>query len=100
MSVEQIDIIVPSSPADREKIRLVIKKVSESKTRAEGEATYQREAIKQLSEDFDIKTKHLNKMAKEHHANSFDAMVKDSEGFQTLYESVMKTNQEVFVDED
>jgi Trm5-related predicted tRNA methylase len=86
------EVIIPSSPADNEAIYKVMKEISNSKVREQGEKDYQGEAIKDLSEQFGIKSKHLRRMARDYHKNQYDEKVSEEEMYQQLYESIFENN--------
>jgi hypothetical protein len=86
------DIIVPSNQNDLKLINGVMKELSNSKTRAQGETDYQKEALEELQDKFGIKVKHLRRMANDFHKNEYDKKVEESVEYQQLYESVFETN--------
>lgn len=90
MSTKQITI--PSSPADREKIRSVLRTVSESMTRIEAEKELIRDEIAALAEEFDIPKKFLNRMARTYHRQNFKDVVEEQDDFETLYETIVELN--------
>lgn len=94
------DIIVPSSPADLEAINKVMKEISDSMTRQEGEAEFQKETFKELEEKYGVKSKHFRRMAKDFHKDEFDKKVSEEEDYQQLYESVFETNFNLSKDDE
>lgn len=88
-------INIPSCPKDRKEIHDVIKAISDSKVRAQAEADYQKEAIKELSERFEVDKKWLSKMATEYYKNTFDKTVVELEDYTALYETIMKVTSKV-----
>lgn len=88
--VNSTDIIIPSSPADREDLFSVIKEISNSKTRVEAEAEYQKEAIAALEEKYAIKAKHLRRMAQDYHKDQFDKKASEHDQYTELYEAIVK----------
>ena len=92
MSVnESVDIVVPSSPADREAIFAVIKECSNSLTRSEAENDYRKDAIKELGKKYDIKPKYLSRMLKEFHKDLFEKKAEEQDAFGDLYEAIVPT---------
>jgi hypothetical protein len=87
------DVIIPSSPEDREKIRRVLRTVSDSMTRIEAEKDLIKDEIGALVEDFEIPRKFLNKMARTFHRQNFKDIVDEQDDFATLYETVVELNQ-------
>lgn len=89
------DIIIPSNPADLKKLRDGIEEISNSMARMDAEREYQKEAIDELAERFQIEKKHIRRMAVDHHKDTFDKKVGEFEDYAGLYESVMLTNHPV-----
>lgn len=83
------DIIVPSSPADQKKLREGINEIVESMFRSQSEREYQKEAISELSETFEIDAKHIRRMATDAFKDSFDKKAKEFDEYATLYETIM-----------
>lgn len=75
---------------DKKKVLGVLKELSNSMTRAEGERDYQKEAIKSASEDAGIEKKIFRKLARTYHKQNFTEEQQDSEAFLSLYESVVQ----------
>lgn len=89
MSAKQVQVVVPSSPEDRKKIKKVMQEVSDIKTMIEANRDTIKEAIKALSEEYELPVKFLNKMAKTYHAQTYDKEVSEHDDFQALYEQVL-----------
>lgn len=89
------DIVIPSSPADLADIFKVMKQISDSKTRAKGETDYQKEALKALSEKYDIDVKHLRQMANDYHKDTFEERADQFDTYQALYEAVVVKGAQV-----
>lgn len=87
---ESVDIVVPSSPADREAIFKVIQELSNSLTRSESENDYRKEAIKELEAKYNIKGKYLNRMLKEYHRDLFEKKSEEQDAFGDLYEAIIQ----------
>lgn len=77
-----------SSPADREKIRKMLAEISGSFTRIGAERDLIRETIKEMSDQFQLPKKTLNKMAKVYHKQNFNQEVAEHEEFESLYEEI------------
>lgn len=90
MAIEQ-EIIIPSSPADQEKIRRVLQTISDSFTRIEAERELIKDEIDALAEDFDIPKKFLSRMARTFHRQNFDQVSNEQSNFETLYETIVKS---------
>lgn len=92
MSVEKtVEIVVPSSPADREAIFAVIKELSNSLTRQEGEADYRKEALKELSDKYDIDKKYLRQLLVDFHKDRFEEKSDERVQYEDLYEAIIPT---------
>jgi len=83
-----------SSPADRTKIKKMLGEISSSMTRIEAERDLIRETIKEMSDQFQLPKKTLNRMAKVYHKQNYTQEVADHEEFESLYETIVqeKTN--------
>lgn len=90
MSVEQLEVNILSNPADRDKLLGVLKELSASMARIEGERSFMKEATADISEQLQIPKKLVSKMAKVYHKQNYDEEVAVHEQFETLYESVVK----------
>jgi hypothetical protein len=90
MSIEQLEVNVLSNPADREKLLGVLKELSASMARVEGERSFMKEAIADVCENLDVPKKLVAKMAKVYHKQNYDEEVAVHEQFETLYQTVVK----------
>jgi len=81
-----------SNPADRLKIKKMLGEISNSMTRIEAEKDLIRETIKDMSDQFQLPKRTLNKMAKVYHKQNFQQEVQSHEEFETLYESVVNND--------
>lgn len=89
MTVEIVNINIPASPEEREAIKKVIIELSNSLTREQGEKEYRREAVKELSEKYEIPPKFLNKMAKDYFKDTFNKQVEEMSDYEALYETIL-----------
>lgn len=90
MSIEQFSVNSLSNSADREKLMDMIKECSNSLVRIQGERDYIKEAVTEMSKQFDIPKRLLNKLIRVYYKQNFDEEVAVSEQFQELYESVIQ----------
>jgi len=74
---------------DKKALKGVLDELSNSMLRVKSEKEFQKEAIADAAEKFNMNKKILRKMAKVYHNNSFTEEVMEMEEFQTLYESVV-----------
>ena len=90
MSVEKtVDIVVPSSPADREAIFAVIKEMSNSLTRQESEVEYRKDAIKELSDKYEIDKKYFRNLLVDYHKDRFEEKSDEQAQYESLYEAIV-----------
>lgn len=90
MAIQQLAVNILSNEKDRTDLFKVIKECSDSMTRMEGEKDFIKEAIKDVSDKFEIPKRLVNRMVKVYHKQSFDEEVASHGQFETLYESVVK----------
>ena len=81
-------ITLPSSEADQKAIFAVIRELSGSMTRIEGEKSYIKEAIADMSKKYELTKKYLAKTLKTYHKQTFAKEVTEGEDFQEFYESL------------
>lgn len=81
-----------SSPADRAKIKKMLGEVSNSMTRIEGERDLIKETIKEMSKEFNLSKRQLNRMAKVYHKQNFTREQEEHSEFEDLYTSIVESN--------
>ena len=79
-----------SNPADREKIKKMLAEISGSMTRMEAERDLVRETVKDMSKQFNLSVKTLNRMAKVYHKQNYNQEVAEHEEFEELYETIVQ----------
>lgn len=82
--------VMPSSPADRKHIMDVMDEISASKTRAEAERDFQKDAINELHDKFKIPKRLLNRFAKAHHKASYTEELAVDSDFEAMVEILAK----------
>lgn len=75
---------------DAKDISKVIKEISNSMARAEGERTYQGEAKKQLAEDYGIDKKVIAQLVKIYHKQNAETQFAENEELQMIYDKCFK----------
>jgi uncharacterized FlgJ-related protein len=80
-----------SSPADRAKIKKMLGEVSNSMTRIEAERDLIKETIKEMSQEFNLSKRHLNRMAKVYHKQNFSREREEHEEFEELYTTIVES---------
>ena len=76
---------------DKKALKGVLDELSNSMLRVKSEKEFQKEAIEEAAEKFQMNKKILRKMAKVYHNNSYSDEVTEMEEFTKLYESVIIT---------
>jgi uncharacterized FlaG/YvyC family protein len=81
-----------SSPADRTKIKKMLGEISNSMTRIAAERDLIKETISELSKEFELPKKYLNRMAKVYHKQNFQIEQANHEEFEDLYTSIVESS--------
>jgi ssDNA-specific exonuclease RecJ len=68
----------------------MLAEISGSMTRMEAERDLVRETIKEMSQQFQLPKKTLNRMAKVYHKQNYTQEVADHEEFEDLYETIVQ----------
>lgn len=79
-----------SSPADRQKIKKMLGEISDSMTRIAGERDLIKETIKEMSQQFNLSKRTLNRMAKVYHKQNFLREREEHEEFEDLYTTIVE----------
>lgn len=82
------------TPEAKKAIKDMVVEVSGSKTRAEGETTFQNEAIAKVAKDFELDKAVLRKICKTYHKQRFETEKEDNETFEITYAEVFELNQD------
>ena len=80
-----------TSPVDKKKILEAVREISNSMTRISAERDLIKETVKEISDNFQIPRKVVNKIAKTYHKQNLTQEVQEHEEFVELYDSVTKT---------
>lgn len=83
-------VVIPSSPADLEKIRGALQEIADAFTRMTAERELVKDIKAQLKEDFDLPPKFITKLAKTFYNQDFDSQEVEHEDFSELWEAVSK----------
>lgn len=89
--MKEVEIVIPSSPADRKALADGIKEMSNAMFRMEGEKAYIDESIKALKDKFSIDAKYLRKLLTDFHKDQFDKVVDEAEQYGDLYDAVFNS---------
>lgn len=79
-------IVIPSTPADRKRLKDAMQEISNSYLRQEAEREFVKEAIISLEEDIGIPKKYLGKMARIYHKQNVSEIVSEIEEIEALLE--------------
>ena len=82
------NIIIPSSPDDRKKIRGALEEISNSLTRIEAERSLIKEILQDVEDKFELPKKYTRKVAKIFHKQNFAEVKTEQEDLETIYETV------------
>lgn len=85
--------VMPSSPSDRKHIMDVVKEISGSKTRQEGEKDFQKEAINDLHDKFKIPKNLLRRFANSYHKQNYSEILAQDSDFETLAETLLSSEK-------
>jgi len=89
---EVTDVILPSNPKDRQKLRGMLGEVENCLIRMDSEREAKNEIVEEASTQFSIPKKLINKLARTMHKHNYSEMVTEDEMFQLLYEGVLEEN--------
>lgn len=81
-------IILPSSDADKKRIKDCMDEISNSYLRQEAERDFVKEALISLEDDVGIPKKYLGKMARIYHKQNMSELLSEIEEIEALLESV------------
>lgn len=81
-----------SNPADRQKIKKMLGEVSDSMTRIAAERDLIKETIKEMSQEFNLSKRQLNRMAKVYYKQNFSREKEEHSEFEDLYTSIIESN--------
>lgn len=81
-----------SSLADRAKIKKMLGEISNSLTRVAAERDLIKETISEMSKEFNLSKRQLNRMAKVYHKQNFLREQEEHSEFEDLYTSIVESN--------
>jgi hypothetical protein len=85
------DLIIPSSPADRQKLKQILRDMTDCMTRMDAEREVIKELAEAAEESFEIPKKLINKLARTLHKSNITEIVSDTENLEFLYETLIAT---------
>ena len=83
------DVIIPSSPDDREALRQAVQQISDSFARMEGEREYVNETLAYLEEKYEVPKKYVRQIAKMYHKDNAPDVKAEFSDIETLYEQIV-----------
>lgn len=81
-------IVIPTSPADRQKIRDAMTEISKSMTRMEAERDLIKEAVKDVCTNYQLPNRAFRKLVSVFHKQNFNEETAAFEDFEALYETL------------
>lgn len=84
------NVIIPSTDADKKRIKDCVIEISNSMTRIAAEKDFIKEAILSCCDDVEIDKKHLRKMATIYYKQNLSEVVGEIEEVEALYENVIQ----------
>lgn len=93
MSKEALDFTLPSSPADRKKIKEAVYDIVSAMQEAKDKRSFIADRKKDMKTEFGIPPKILTKMAKTYSEANFQDVLAESEAFELTYENLFETVQ-------
>jgi len=84
------DVSAPSSPADRQKMKMMLSEVTNCMQRISDEKESIKEIVNEISGQFGVPKKIVNKVARTMFKRDFQDRVAEEEHFQELYETLVE----------
>lgn len=100
MSKVEKEVIVPSDPASREKIRKVLELIGNEWAVIDGHKAVVKETIDAVAEEFELPKKFIRKLAKTMYMQNFKDQESEFEDFQELYEKVVENKNGQSADDE
>lgn len=82
-------VIVPSDPETRERLKKAIVDISNQWAIIEGHQAVVKEGIKSISEDYELPSKFISKLARAYHRQNFSSQQTEFEEFTDLYDAII-----------
>ena len=78
-----------SNPADRKKIKDALQEISDSMTRIQAERDLIKDIVKDVSDNYQLPKKHINKMARIFHKQNFQITQQEQDELESLYITIV-----------
>jgi len=93
--IDTEQFVIPNDPTTIKQIKDACFEISASMTRIEGEKSFIKEAIEELSKATDIPKKHLNKISRYFHKSNKDEVVAEQEASNELYDRIFADQESI-----
>ena len=90
----------PSSPADREKLKMMLEEIVHAMRRADDEKVSIKEIKDEIKKQFGVAPKYSGKMAKTMYKHAYDEVKAEHTEFEELYETIVGGDSQFTSDED
>lgn len=84
------EVIIPSSPTDRKKIKEMLGEICKCMQRIDDERSAKKDIVDEISQQFKLPKKLINKLASTMHKRSYEDVQAENEDFEIIYESVVE----------
>lgn len=82
-------VVVPSNPEDRKKIKQSMQAISDEMTKIAGIRSFINEEVKAISEKYDLPNRYVRKLANAYHLQNFQKAQAEADEFESLYILIM-----------
>jgi uncharacterized protein YukE len=86
------EFAMPSNPADKQKLRIMLEEMTHAMRRADDEKESIKAIAKEIKEQFTIAPKYATKLAKAMYNHNFDEIEAEHSEFRTLYEEIVSNS--------
>lgn len=89
--IGEVSVALPSSPADRQKLKTMISEATYCLQRADDEKAALKDIIDVINQDYNISKKHARRLINTLYRQNYDDAVAESGEFEFLYEGLFQT---------
>ena len=83
-------VVIPSSTEDRKKLKMMISEMTHCLQRMDMEKESKKEIADEIKRQFDLPTKHINKLASTMYKRNYEDVQAENEDFELLYETLVE----------
>lgn len=94
MSDETPQIVIPSNPSDRKKLRVMLEEMTHCFRRMDDEKTSVKDITDAIKDQFSIAPKFSKKLAKTMYENNFPTIDAEHSELQALYHTIVESSEE------